>query len=105
MIELHPSTTRNRHTVANDIKTALIKRINRQMRPQDWNLKAGKNGKLSIVEISTGKIVIEKMALTLDELAAIWKVQNATACVDVTLPNVTFGTITSGLAPSYSSHY
>jgi len=83
-LELGPSTlTRNRHTIENDRKTALIKRINRKMRPENWNLKAGKNGN-SIVDVSTGIVIIAKLHMSLDELARIWGVQNATACVDVT---------------------
>jgi len=85
-LELGPSTlTRNRHTIENDRKTALIKRINRKMRPENWNLKVGRDGKLHIVLVSTGADVFDRPWPTpLDHLAAIWGVQNATVCVDVT---------------------
>ncbi len=111
------STLRNRHTIENDIKTALIKRINRAMKKKNsriggiWKVKVGKDGVPSIVNITTGKTAIEKLAFSLNDLAAIWGVTNATAGCDVTLPtnrkfNATAGvTITPEVPPSYSSHY
>ncbi len=134
MIELQPSTLRNRHTIENDIKTALIKRINRAMKKKNsrtggiWKVKVGKDGVPSIVNITTGKTAIEKLAFSLNDLAAIWGVTNATAGCDVTLPTKpTAGKVyynkkgkpcfsqeissrkvtnaTVEVAPSYSSHY
>jgi hypothetical protein len=89
-ITLQSTQTRNRHTPENDIKTALIKRINRKMQQNGggnpWKVKVSKNGTPFIIDTVTGLTVIEKLVLPLDELAAVWGVQNATACVKVTEP-------------------
>jgi hypothetical protein len=80
---LQSTQTRNRHTPENDIKTALIKRINRKMAGERWKVKVGKNGVPFIIDTVTGLTVIEKLKMTLGDLAAIWKVTNATAGVNV----------------------
>ena len=82
-LELQPSAlTRNRHTVQNDEKTALIKRINRKMKPHNWKVRVTRDG-VQIVNTLSGVVEIARLSFPLDELAAIWKVTNATACVNV----------------------
>ena len=87
MIELQPSTLRNRHTIENDIKTALIKRINRAMQKngaRDWKVKVDWEGRSYVYStVSNGLVTYYD---NLNELAAIWGVTNATAGCDVTLP-------------------
>ena len=87
MIELQPSTLRNRHTIENDIKTALIKRINRAMQKngaRDWKVKVDWEGRSYVYStVSNGLVTYYD---NLNELAAICGVTNATAGCDVTLP-------------------
>jgi hypothetical protein len=104
--------TRNRHTVENDTKTALIKRINRKMESAGWKVKVAQNGVPFIIDTVDGSTVIENLVMSLNELAAIWKVTNATAGVnvcDITLVQWTPPSLKLTSAdwqvPSYSSHY
>jgi hypothetical protein len=101
MIELHPSKLRNRHTAANDIKTALIKRINRAMQKYGigWKVQVNRDSRSYIYDTVSQRFVTYYDNLY--DLAAIWKVTNATAGCDITL---TQGA-TPRVAPSYSSHY
>jgi len=80
--ELQPSTlTRNRHTVENDTKTALIKRINTKLKPRGLKVRVDTIVGPYLVDVFTGIILIYRVDLTL--LAAGLGVQNATACVNV----------------------
>jgi hypothetical protein len=82
MIELGPSTlTRNRHTIANDTKTALIKRINTKLKPRGLKVRVDTIVGPYLVDLFTGIILIYRVDLTL--LAAGLCVTNATACVNV----------------------
>ena len=82
MIELEPSTlTRNRHTLENDRKTALIKRINTKLKPRGLKVRIDTIVGPYLVDVFTGIILIYRVDLTL--LAAGLGVQNATACVNV----------------------
>ncbi len=120
------STLRNRHTIENDIKTALIKRINRRIQPQHLKVRVSKFGGAYVVNTAYDYIVCTSVDLT--ELASSLGVTNATAGCDVTLPTKpTAGKVyynkkgkpcfsqeissrkvtnaTVEVAPSYSSHY
>jgi len=83
MIELGPSTlTRNRHTVENDRKTALIKRINTKLKPRGLKVRVDTIVGPYLTDLFTGAVILYSVDLT--TLATGLGVQNATACVDVT---------------------
>jgi hypothetical protein len=82
MIELQPSTlTRNRHTVENDTKTALIKRINTKLKPRGLKVRVDTTVGPYLIDLFTGAVILYHVDLT--TLAAGLGVQNATACVNV----------------------
>ena len=82
MIELGPSTlTRNRHTVQNDEKTALIKRINRKLAPKFKKVRVNIRGEAYIVHTLYAYVICTGVDLT--GLASSLGVTNATACANV----------------------
>lgn len=80
--ELQPSTlTRNRHTVENDTKTALIKRINTKLKPRGLKVRVDTTVGPYLIDLFTGAVILYHVDLT--TLATGLGVQNATACVNV----------------------
>jgi hypothetical protein len=74
-------STRNRHTVENDRKTALIKRINRKLASQFKKVRINRFGETYIVHTTYAYVICTGVNLT--ELASSLGVINATDCASI----------------------